>query len=130
VLVFPRPLSQPCIPFPSAGPNVAFPALFAPSVLFRAVRFDFFAEAFAPPRTPAFWSRLLAVLATAFLPPLRSDPPRAFCRLVPPPRLFPLVPPREFDPTLLLGVALGIPGDRVRRGDRVQNCATLAAMLP
>jgi hypothetical protein len=66
------------MPFPSPGPNVAFPAFFAASVLFRAVRFDFFAEAFAPPRAPAFWSRLLAALATRLVPLVRSDAPRAF----------------------------------------------------
>jgi hypothetical protein len=48
---------------------------------------------------------------------------------VPPPRLFPVLPPREFDPTLLLGVALGITPDRFRSFLHVQNCSTAVRVL-
>jgi hypothetical protein len=54
----------------------------------------------------------------------RCPPPFAFILLVPPPRLFPLVPPREFEPTLLLGVAFGITADRFSARQRVQHLMT------
>ena len=114
VLVLPLPGFHPCIPFPSPAPNVAPPAFFVAMVLFRAVRFAFFATDLAPARAPAFWSRLLDAFATRLVPPVRSEAPRAFWRLVPPPRLFPVFPPREFEPTLLLGVALGMIAVRFR----------------
>ena len=120
VLVLPRPTSHPCMPLPSPGPNVAPPAFFVASVLFRAVRFAFFATDLAPARAPAFWSLVLDAFATRLVPPERSEPPRAFWRLVPPPRLFPVLPPREFEPTLLLGVALGITVFRFRQASCVQ----------
>jgi hypothetical protein len=41
--------------------------------------------------------------------------------------LLPLVPPREFEPTLLLGVALGITAVRVGRAIRVQDYAARIA---
>jgi hypothetical protein len=72
-------------------------------------------EAFPPPppELPVpFWPRVPVAFGEPVFLLLRAPPPFAFCRLVPTPLRFPLVPPREFEPTLLLGVALGINADR------------------
>ena len=62
-----------------------------------------------PPELPLpFFPRVPVAFGAPVFVPVRCPPPFAFCRLVPPPLRFPVLPPREFDPTLLLGVARGI----------------------
>src|SRR3954451_3815957 len=128
------------MPLPSPGPKVSFapaspprprrvarsPSATAPLRptlprlwLLRDVRVVVFGvlrvEAFPPP-PPELPVPFLPRVPVAFGEPvfllLRAPPPFAFCRLVPPPLRFSVVPPREFEPTLLLGVALGINADR------------------